>query len=685
MLEKFSLEAQRIISSAESLSFDLSHTSIGCEHFLLAILKIPDNILTIALKKYRITFKSVISDIKAFDSIKKNDIFFMEYDDNFKKLIDESQKESREFKEDKVSVNVMEIVFLKNLNGICREIFINNKVDINMLLAMVIKNQRRHSELDKIIDLHDLSNIKKDPLIGRSNELQQLVMALKRRNKPNAILVGNPGVGKTAIVEELAQLLSKNKIPGLEGKRIYELDISSVVGGTKYRGEFEEKLKKIIKNVSDDGNAIIFIDEIHNIIKAGGAEGAIDASNILKPYLSRGDIQIIGATTVDEYHTIFEKDKALNRRFQIIYVDPSNKDETLNILNTLKPIYEDYYKLKIADNLTNYIVEVAEEFIPNMSFPDKAIDILDNSCVLAKNELTKENINKMVEKTYNVSISKDKKALLIKEKLEEEILGQNSAIEKIYKEMLKIEFGLIEEDKPLTTMLFVGPSGVGKTQSARIIAKEYYKVKDCFIKLDMATYKDVTSLNKLIGSAPGYSNHDEMPAFIKKIKMHPNSLVLLDEIDKACIDVQDFFLNIFDEGYFIDTKNNIIDCKNVIFIMTCNAAPINPISTNKFRLDSNDVKQKNNFDNGNALENIFRPELLNRINLIVNFDYLDENVAVQIYNKYLDKASYKYETTLIHNMKFDVDLKKLKRYGARYIKKLALDNMLEALSATNKN
>ena len=685
MLEKFSLEAQRIISSAESLSFDLSHTSIGCEHFLLAILKIPDNILTIALKKYRITFKSVISDIKAFDSIKKNDIFFMEYDDNFKKLIDDSQKESREFKEDKVSVNVMEIVFLKNLNGICREIFINNKVDINMLLAMVIKNQRRHSELDRIIDLHDLSNIKKDPLIGRSNELQQLVMALKRRNKPNAILVGNPGVGKTAIVEELAQLLSKNKIPGLEGKRIYELDISSVVGGTKYRGEFEEKLKKIIKNVSDDGNAIIFIDEIHNIIKAGGAEGAIDASNILKPYLSRGDIQIIGATTVDEYHTIFEKDKALNRRFQIIYVDPSNKDETLNILNTLKPIYEDYYKLKIADNLTNYIVEVAEEFIPNMSFPDKAIDILDNSCVLAKNELTKENINKMVEKTYNVSISKDKKALLIKEKLEEEILGQNSAIEKIYKEMLKIEFGLIEEDKPLTTMLFVGPSGVGKTQSARIIAKEYYKVKDCFIKLDMATYKDVTSLNKLIGSAPGYSNHDEMPAFIKKIKMHPNSLVLLDEIDKACIDVQDFFLNIFDEGYFIDAKNNIIDCKNLIFIMTCNAAPINPISTNKFRLDSNDVKQKNNFDNGNALENIFRPELLNRINLIVNFDYLDENVAVQIYNKYLDKASYKYETTLIHNMKLDVDLKKLKRYGARYIKKLALGNMLEALSATNKN
>ena len=403
-------------------------------------------------------------------------------------------------------------------------------------------------------------------------------MALKRRNKPNAILVGNPGVGKTAIVEELAQLLSKNKIPGLEGKRIYELDISSVVGGTKYRGEFEEKLKKIIKNVSDDGNAIIFIDEIHNIIKAGGAEGAIDASNILKPYLSRGDIQIIGATTVDEYHTIFEKDKALNRRFQIIYVDPSNKDETLNILNTLKPIYEDYYKLKIADNLTNYIVEIAEEFIPNMSFPDKAIDILDNSCVLAKNELTKENINKMVEKTYNVSISKDKKALLIKEKLEEEILGQNSAIEKIYKEMLKIEFGLVEEDKPLTTMLFVGPSGVGKTQSARIIAKEYYKVKDCFIKLDMATYKDVTSLNKLIGSAPGYSNHDEMPAFIKKIKMHPNSLVLLDEIDKMASDYKgdptSAMLEVLDPEQNSMFSDNYIeepyDLSQVLFIATAN-------------------------------------------------------------------------------------------------------------------
>lgn len=680
MLEKFSLEAQRIISSAESLSFDLSHNAIGCEHFLLAILKIPDNLLTIALKKYRITFKSVISDIKAFDSDKKSDIFFMEYDTNFKKLLEEAQKESKEYKEDKVSVNVMEIAFLKDINGICKEIFINANVDMPLLLATLIKNQRKHSDLDRIIDLHDLSNIKKDPLIGRTKELQQLIMALKRRNKPNAILVGAPGVGKTAIVEELASLIANNKVEGLENKRIYELDISSVVGGTKYRGEFEEKLKKIIKNVSEDGNAIIFIDEIHNIIKAGGAEGAIDASNILKPYLSRGDIQIIGATTIDEYHNVFEKDKALNRRFQIIYVEQSTKEETLSILNKLKPIYEDYYKLKINQGIPEYIVEIAEEFIPNQSFPDKAIDILDNSCVLSKQELTKENINQMVKKTYNVSVSKEKKAMKIKNALEKEIIGQDKAINKIFKECLKIEYRLNDEQGPLATMLFVGPSGVGKTETAKIIAKEYFNSSN-IIKLDMACFQDASSINKIIGSAPGYSGHDEPTGFVKKLKMQPNAVVLLDEIDKSCVDVLDFFLNIFDEGFFIDSHNNVIDCKNAIFIMTCNIVNNNSLEKNNFYLRKE--TQKSDSDLIPTLQQTFRIEFLNRINSIVKFDYISEECAKQIFEKLLSKRIENQETILQIMDKLSLNKQELKRSGVRYLKQLALDKILENLSSFN--
>ena len=683
MLEKFCLEAQRIISSAESLSFDLSHNSIASEHFLLAVLKIPDNLLTIMLKKYGITFKSVVNDIKHFEVEQKQDIFFMEYDDSFKKILDEAQTISKEYKEDKVSVNVMLISFLKNLSGICREMFNKNRVDTAMLLATLIKNQKKHSELDKIIDLHDLSKIKKDPLIGRKKELQQLILALRRRNKPNAILVGAPGVGKTAIVEELARLISENKVPGLENKRIYELDIASVVGGTKYRGEFEDKLKKIIKNVNEDGNAILFIDEIHNIIKAGGAEGAIDASNILKPYLSRGDIQIIGATTSDEYHNIFLKDKALNRRFQIIFVDPSSKEETLDILTNLKPIYEEYYRIEIDDEMTKYIVEIADEFIPNQSFPDKALDILDNSCVMSSGQLTKNDINKMVEKFYNVSITKEPKALKVKKELEKEIYGQKEAIEVIYKALLGVEYGLSNDNSPLVTMLFVGPSGVGKTECAKIIAREYYQSTDSLIKLDMACFQDHTSVNKLIGAAPGYQDSDNLTSFVRKIKNHPNSVVLLDEIDKASVEVLDFFLNIFDEGCFVDSHNNIINCRNVIFIMTSNAG--NEVFDSKMNFNIGQTEDKNSGNNVyKALLPFFRSEFLNRISYIVEFNYIDIETSKLIGQKYVNKRVINEETTFEFIDKLSLNESKVKASGARYIKRLVLDAILNDINKKNR-
>lgn len=680
MLEKFSLEAQRVISSAESLSFDLSHNSIGCEHFLLAVLKIPDNILTINLKKYRITFKSVISDIKMKANSEKHDIFFMEYDESFKELLEEAQKESKDFKEDKVSLNTMLIAFLKNIAGLCYKIFKENGVDISQLLALVIKSQRKHSDLDKIIDLHDLSSIKKDPLIGRKKELQQLTVALRRRNKPNAILIGAPGVGKTAIVEELAHLLAENKIPGLENKRIYELDIASVVGGTKYRGEFEEKLKRIIKNVNEDGNAILFIDEIHNIIKAGGAEGAIDASNILKPYLARGEIQIIGATTLEEYHNIFEKDKALNRRFQLIYVNPSTKEETIEILNQLKPLYEDYYKIRINNELMNYIVEVAEEFVPNQSFPDKALDILDNSCVCSNKSLTKECVNQTIEKFYNVSTLSGYKSNAVKNELKERMIGQDSAIDKIYRALLQIEMKFNDVDCPLSTMLFYGPSGVGKTESAKIIAKNFFGADSQLIKIDMNCYKDGSSLNKLIGSAPGYQDCDNVVGFVQKIKNYPNSVVLLDEIDKASPDVLDFFLNVFDEGTFLDSHNNVINCRNIIFIMTANITGLdNKTSKNYLLTNEEGYKKKSSKKH---LNHVFREEFINRIQHLIEFNYISDDAAIEILEKISENYKFRSETTFIDIKKLSFDKEELRTSGARYLKRLVLNQLLTGI--TNK-
>ncbi len=686
MLEKFSLESQKIIASAESLSYDLSHASIGCEHLLLSILKSPDVLLTIELKKYRVTFKNVLNEIKDLFHTPPGDLFFMEYTLELKKLLENAIYDSKEYREEKVSLNTLCITFIKHLEGICNDIFEKYEVDKKIVMATLIKNHKKCSDLDRVIDLHNLKDVRKDPLIGRKAELKQLINTLKRRNKPNALIIGAPGIGKTAIVEELAFLLSKNEIKGLENKRIYELDMSSVVGGTKYRGEFEEKLKKIIKLVKEDRDAILFIDEIHNIIKAGGAEGAIDASNIFKPYLSRGEIQIIGATTTDEYHQTIEKDKALNRRFQIIKIDPSTKSETKEILQSLRPIYEDHYKITISSDLMNYIVDLADEYIPNQAFPDKAIDILDNSCVDATGELTINDINTIVESYYNVSISNVSRAMRVRKKLEENIFGQEEVINKVYRGLLRIEKGLVHRDKPLLTMFFVGPSGVGKTETAKIIAKEFVNNDQALIKLDMAQYQESVSLNKLIGSAPGYVGYNESPSFVKRMKMHPHCVVLLDEIEKAHLDVSDFFLNIFDEGYFTDAHGERVNCTNAIFILTSNIGfDLENITKKRYSVANGEKNVEQ--DIYKLLSRHFRLEFLNRIDDIVPFKYLDSRVHLMMVNKIKQDFinNYNFEqSSILEDVVIEVDNAQFERFGVRYIKRMIADKLSEYIEESDK-
>ncbi len=677
MLEKFSLEAQKIIALGESLAFDMSSSSVSKEHLFLAFLKNEDNVLAEELNKYQITYLNFMTLLNKTEQ--DDEIFFMEYEASFKIFLDKVVMKSKSLKEETVSLEVLALSLIEDNEGIVNDYLRLMKVDKKAIMNNINKQTKRKSDLDNIVDLHDLSKIKKDPLIGREKELDQLIRALKRRNKPNALIIGAPGIGKTAIVEELAVLLSKNKIKGLEGKRIYELDLSSVVGGTKYRGEFEEKLKKIIKKVKEDGNAILFIDEIHNIIKAGGAEGAIDACNIFKPYLSRGEIQLIGATTIDEYHATIAKDKALSRRFQIIKMNQSSKEETKRILFALIPLYEDFYKIKIKKQIIDYIVDVAKEYLSNKTFPDIAIDILDNSCVVAKKELTINDINSTIETFYNISVSFINKSKQARKIMMETIYGQEMAINKIYRWLNYIENSKKIANRPLGVLMFVGPSGVGKSEAAKIIAKSFLKNDEAFIKLDMESYNDVTSINKLIGSPPGYSGHEERSSFIKTLLAHPNSIILLENIDKAHTDILNFFLNIFDEGYFCDSKQEKIDCTNTIIIMTSNFGfKKNDLFEKRIRIHSKDNENSTII---NRLQNKFRIDFLNRIDEIIEFSYLDENAQKTLISLYLNKIM---ENNSFEIANLDIDYEEMQKYGARYIQKKVIYEVAEKLEEQQK-
>ncbi len=673
MVEKFSLEAQKVISCAESIAFEFSHTSIGSEHILLAFLRVEENPLGRELGKYGVTYSSLSKKVKNLYPYSDEDPLYMEYTMDLKLLLDNAIAISKKAQEEFVSIASLGQALLREEQGAAFDLLTKYKVNKENLIRLLINSQKKRSELDNVTDLHNLSGISKDPLIGRKDEIHQLLNALSRRNKPNAILVGEPGVGKTAIVEEVAKMIDEGKVPSLKSKTIYELDIASTVSGTKYRGEFEEKLKKIIKKVKDDGNAILFIDEIHNIVKAGGAEGAIDASNILKPYLSRGDIQIIGATTEDEFHEAFDKDKALKRRFQIIKVEPSSALETLEILEALKPIYEKHYKIKIDSSLLKTIVDLAKK-VPNSYFPDKAIDILDNSCVIAEEKLTEENIINTVESYFKIKINHLKVSEIVSKKLRDNIRGQTRAIEQIESNLRLIENAVVEKNRPLLVMMFVGPSGVGKSACAEIIGEHYFSGAGHTLKLDMASYQEYGSLSKLLG-INGYQTPSQTP-FVKNLKAFPHSLVILDEIEKANNEILDFFLNVFDEGYFIDNKGTKVDCTNAMFILTSN-----------YGYDDKFVFKKNlsiNFSYRDTilkkLNERFRYEFLSRIDDVVVFDHLDENSRHSIAQDYFQSISQSLNFEL-GDLELNLDDEEnYNRYGARLIKRDVKKKILERLS-----
>ena len=605
MIGNFNEEAQKILVEAKIEMTNLKHPYIGTEHLVLAILKSNTNLAS-RLKEYNLTYEKFRNEIIKIVGIGSKKSEFFLYTPLFKKVIENAILDSKENNNGEVTIEHLFSSLLEEGEGIAIRILIGMGLDVEDMYdefssRLIKKNNKKHKKLlveDLGINLTEKAkNNELDPVIDREESVQRLIEILCRRTKNNPILIGKAGVGKTAIVEELARLIEKDQVPvNISGKKIISLDMASAVSGTKYRGEFEERMKKIIKELEENNDIILFIDEIHTLVGAGGAEGAIDASNILKPALARGKIRCIGAITYDEYKKYIEKDSALERRFQKVTIEEPSLEETKDILLKLKPIYERYHRVKIDNNIIDKIITLSEKYIYDRNRPDKCIDILDEVCskVSIKEDNSTKDIKKLKEKVNK--INKEKNSLIIENNIDKaylcrkeetnlinklnelqlnyknttkqvtiddianvinnktkiplyEILEDNAKTIKIIENNLKKEvigqdeainklikitkkIKLGYKDNHCNSMLFVGSSGIGKTMLASFFAKNLVGENN-YIRLDMSEYSDATAVNKIVGSSPGYVGYDDNKNILEEIRNKPNAIILLDEIEKA--------------------------------------------------------------------------------------------------------------------------------------------------------
>ena len=705
MIGNFNDEAQTVLINAKNEMIELGHPYIGTEHLLLAILNSDTNISN-RLNGYGLMYNNFKDELCKIvgTTDKKNEVFL--YTPLLRKVIQNAIIDSKENNDGEVTIEHLFFSMLEEGEGIAIRIIIGMGIDIEKLYddfsySLIKKSKSNKKKKLLIYDLGiDLTNMAKtdglDPVIGREKEVKRVMEILCRRTKNNPILIGDAGVGKTAIVEELSRLIANDDVPSsLLNKKIISLDMATMVAGTKYRGEFEERMKKVIKEIEDNNDIILFIDEIHTLVGAGGAEGAIDASNILKPALARGKIRCIGATTTEEYKKFIEKDSALERRFQKVYINEPSVSETKNILMKIKGIYEEYHNVFIDEKIIDSIINLSEKYIFDRNRPDKEIDILDevsssvglkgsfldneikdikkqlnrlskdkNSFIIDNNivkaydlrkketelmsllnnfELSSKNDKNIVTESDIASVISNRCGIpvyeivsdslkdidSIKDKLLNTIIGQESVINYLIDITKRIRYGY--NDK-CYSILFVGPSGVGKS----ILAKEYAKVlvgEDNFIRLDMSEYSDSTSINKILGSSPGYVGYDDNKNILEEIRNKPNSVLLLDEIDKAHPSVINLFYQILEEGKIKNSKGRIVRFNNVVIIMTSN------IGFEKSSIGFNKISNNNIYS---SLKNYFSTAFINRLDNVLIFNRLDRNNIITIIDKRLKEVRNRY-------------------------------------------
>lgn len=735
MQYKFTRSAAKAVNDAAEAALSGGQRYVGTEHLLLGLLYARRGLAAQVLAKHHVEAQKVEELIRQLigGDEETDDASAADYTPRCRRVLELSAREAIRFKASDIGTEHLLIALLKENDCVAVRLLTTLGVNMQQLYTDIIaamgtdgsfakketlgrKQRPAHTVLDQYTrDLTKAArNHQLDPVIGREREISRMIQILSRRTKNNPCLMGEPGVGKTAIVEGLAEKIVEGDVPDtIKDKRVLTLDLSGMVAGSKYRGEFEERIKQMIADVRDAGDVILFIDEVHTMIGAGGAEGAIDASNILKPSLARGEIQIIGATTIDEYRKYIEKDAALERRFQPVMVEEPSEEEAVEILKGLRQAYEDHHQVKITDEALEAAVKMSSRYINDRFLPDKAIDLIDEAsskkrlsvrtvpeevkiletqieeiAVQKEQAIKKEDFEKAGElkktqkeltaqlaavsgtnarkrEKQRLTVGEDDIAQVVSEwtkipvrKLETEesrhlkklesvlhqrVIGQEEAVSAVAKAVRRGRVGLKDPKRPIGSFLFLGPTGVGKTELSKALAEAVFGTEDAMIRVDMSEYMEKHSVSKLIGSPPGYVGYEEGGQLSEKIRRHPYSVLLFDEIEKAHPDVFNILLQVLDDGHITDAKGRKIDFKNTIIIMTSNAGASNIISPKKLGfIAAEDAKADYAMMKDKVMSEVrqlFKPEFLNRIDEIIVFHALDKAEVAKIVRLMLDELT----------------------------------------------
>ncbi len=730
MNSRFTDKAQNALKNVITIASELGHTYAGTEHLLLALAKEDKSISKKLMLDKGISYDSILGIIKEVSGIgERTELSAGHMTPKLKQIISNSGISDTTRAGQSIGTEHLLYSLLEYKESVAYKLLIRSGTDLTELknaTYRVIKGiedkekndsdkKQKRSKRSKLSDCPSLLTYGKDmtsdeysydPLIGRDREIERVIRILSRRTKNNPALVGEPGVGKTAIVEGLAERIKEGRVPStLKDKAIVALDIPSMIAGAKYRGEFEERMKNVINEVTRSSSIILFIDEMHMIVGAGTAEGAVDAANILKPALSRGEFQIIGATTQSEYRYHIERDSALERRFQPVFIEEPTIEQSKAILLGLKEKYEAHHGIEITDEAVDAACELSARYVNDRFLPDKALDLLDEAAsmkrlsssdpkqdpenekskkrselinAVARSDLKKASVIKMELDSFpsndiikdiagearvvlrgddireilssqtGIPISKLSKSESIKlAELESElgkyVVGQAHAVNELCNSIKRNKCGLRDNVRPIGSFLFAGPTGVGKTELARALAISLFGGEKNLIRLDMSEYKEAHSISKLIGSPPGYIGYNESPKLCESIRTHPYSVVLFDEIEKAHRDVYDILLQILEDGRLTDSKGRTVSFKNAIIIMTSNIGARETADKKHVGFTSPTAQNPNRADYLKHIKELFSPEFINRLDSIICFTDLGENELIKIAERELDKLKKRLE------------------------------------------
>ena len=783
MIDRFTAKARESINLAVQAAEELGHSYVGTEHLLIGLLEEGGGVAARVLSENGVKKEKVISLVSQL--ISPDQTVRMEesgYTPSARRVLENSYKEAVRFKARLIGTEHLLISIIRDNDCVASRLLNTigisiQKLYIDVLAAMGEDAPANKEELLKGAktkgstptldsysrDLTELARAGKlDPVIGRETEIKRLIQILSRRTKNNPCLIGEPGVGKTAVVEGLAQMIIEGNVPEtIAEKRVLTLDLSGMVAGSKYRGEFEERIKKVIAEVMEDGEVLLFIDEIHTIIGAGGAEGAIDASNILKPSLARGELQLIGATTIEEYRKYIEKDSALERRFQPVTVEEPSEEEAIAILKGLRGRYEAHHHVTITDAALTAAVKLSARYINDRFMPDKAIDVIDEAAskvrltafveppeikelekeiekledqkeaairdeayekagtIKKKQEKKKEKIDKIREKWQK---DKDTKKQVVDEEeiadvvsswtkipvrkleegesqrlknlesiLHERVIGQEEAVTAVAKAIRRGRVGLKDPKRPIGSFLFLGPTGVGKTELSKALAEAMSATENALIRVDMSEYMEKHSVSKMIGSPPGYVGYDEGGQLSEKVRRNPYSVILFDEIEKAHPDVFNILLQVLDDGHITDAQGRKIDFKNTVIIMTSNAGAESIISPKRLGFGAvADEKADYKVMKDRVMEEVkhlFKPEFINRIDEIIVFHPLNKGHMKDIVTIMLKEIMKRTKEQMNITLSVDEAAKEFlinkgydEKYGARPLRRTIQSSLEDRLA-----